>query len=157
MPDVTTIILDAMNALQALNNTICTAPVVSSYPTAIDTGSGPICITWPADGEVWQKGGGYDQGVLNMRVIVFIDPVAQNDIPSHAADGAVLLQKFLNLYVKVGNTPQAAPPPYQLTIQSGPASSHVHHGGLVPTLSFGGRAFVGFELTIPVRMEWIQS
>ena len=156
MPTVSTIILDAMNALQTLNRTLCTAPQVSEYPTAIDTGSGPIAITWPADGEAWQKGNGYDQAVLSMRVIVFVDPVAQNDIPSHAADGAVLLQQFINLYVKAANTPQANPPPYQLTIQSGASAAHITHGGLVPTLSFGGRAFVGFELTVPVRMEWIQ-
>lgn len=155
MPDTTTIILDAMNALQTLNRGICAAPPVEAYPTAIDTGSGPIAITWPADGGAWQNGGGYDQATINMRVIVFIDPVAQNDIPSHAADGAVLIQRFLNLYVNAVNTPQAGPPPYQLTIQSGPDGSHIHHGGLVPTLSFGGRAFVGFELTVPVRMEWI--
>ena len=159
MPSTTnTIILDVMNAMQTLNATIAgvKAPQVAQYPTAIDTATLPFAMTWPSSGDGWQKGAGYSQGSMTMRVLVYIDPVAQGDTPVHAADGAVLLQQFWNLYMLSLNTPLINTPPYQATIESGPSGPHIRHGGLVPTLSFVGRAFFGFELTIPVRAQWSQ-
>lgn len=159
MPTTSTIILDIMNALQALNATIATvkAPEVARYPTAIDTASTPFAMTWPSGGEGWQKGAGYSQDTMTYRVLVYIDPVAQSDVPSHAAAGALLLQQFWNLYMNSLNTPIATPPPYQATIQSGPSGPHISHGGLVSTLQFRGTAWFGFELTIPVRVQFIQG
>jgi hypothetical protein len=45
--------------------------------------------------------------------------------------------------------------PYQLTIESAPDGAHHTDGGLVPSLSFGGRAFIGFELAIKTRAQWV--
>ena len=156
MPTVDTIILDTMNALQTLNATVSgvKAPQVANYPTAIDTATMPFAMTWPGDGEAWQKGDGYCQQIMTYRVIVYLDPVAQNDIPVHAVDGARMLQQFLNIYVNRTNTPVANNPPYQTTIMSGPDGSHIRHNGIGPTLSFGGRGWFGFELQIPVRVQW---
>ena len=158
MSTINTIILDTMEAMQTLNATISGmyAPAVAKYPTVIDTAGLPFCLTWPGEGEAWQKGPGYDQDVMTYRVIVYLDPVAQNDLPVHAVDGATLLQTVWNLYVKSANTPLIpGPSPAQVTLQSGPDGPHMRHGGLVPTLSFGGRGFFGFELQIPVRVQWL--
>src|SRR5512138_2176637 len=154
---VDTIILDTMNALQTLNASVTgvQAPQVAAYPTNIDTTNGqPFVMTWPGDGEAWQKGDGYCQGIMTYRIIVFLDPVAQQDIPAHVADGALLMQKLWNLYVNRNNTPIANNPPYQTTIMSGPDGSHIGKSGLGPNLTFGGRPWVGFELTVPVRAQW---
>lgn len=159
MTTLDTIVIDIMGAMQTLNSSIpgVIAPQPAQYPTSIDTAGAPIVITWPGDGEAWQKGDGYSQGApRTYRVICFLDPVAQSDIPSHAVEGALLLQQFVNLYVNSINTPLINPGPYQATIQSGPRGSHISDGGLVPTLSFGGRAWFGFELSIPVRWQGAQ-
>lgn len=157
MPTTDTIILDALNYLQALNRTIdgVTAPSVDKYPTVIDTPSLPFAMTWPSSGEAWQKGHGYDQANRTYRVIVYLQAVSQDDVPSRTVNGARLLQQFINLYVNPINTPQAAPPPYQLTIKSGPDGPHITDGGLVASLSFGGRTFIGFELSVSVQQMWI--
>ncbi len=155
-----TVIFDIMGALQTLNASIAgvQAPQPAQYPTSIDTTQGqPFVMTWPGGGENWQKGGGYSQGApRTYRVLCFIDPVAQSDIPSHVVDGALLLQQFINLYVKSTNTPLFNPGAYQATIQSGPDGPHISDGGLVPTLSFGGRPWFGFELSVPVRWQGAQ-
>jgi hypothetical protein len=157
MPTTDTIILDAMNYLQVLNRSITTvtAPTVDKYPTVVDTPSLPFAMTWPSGGEGWQKGPGYIQANRIYRVIVYLQAVAQDDVPSRTVAGAMLMQQFLNLYLNANNTPQAAPPPYQLTIQSGPDGPHVTDGGLVSTLMFRGVQFVGFELAVPVQQMWI--
>lgn len=151
-----TVILDIMTAMQALNRTISSvqAPPPEAYPTAIDTTQGqPFVMTWPGDGDDWQKGGGYSQGQRTFRVLCFLDPVAQSDIPSHAVAGALLLQQFKNLYIKSVNAPLINPGAFQATMESGPTGGHMTDAGLVPTLSFGGRAWFGFELAIIVRWQ----
>jgi hypothetical protein len=157
MPTTDTIILDTMNALQALNRTISgvTAPEVAKYPTVIDTPSLPFAMTWPRTSEVWQKGDGYNQGNRTYGIIVYLQAVSQDDVPSRTVAGALLLQQFLNLYVNARNTPLASPPPYQLTIKSGYEGHHIPDTGLGALLSFGGRSFIGFELSVSVQQMWI--
>lgn len=153
-----TVIYDIMAAMQTLNRTISgvQAPPPEQYPTAIDTATCPFVMTWPGDGDDWQKGAGYSQGQRTFRVLCYLDPVAQSDIPSHAVEGALLLQQFKNLYIKSLNTPLINPGAYQATLESGPTGGHMTDGGLVPTLSFGGRPWFGFELSIVVRWQGAQ-
>lgn len=155
---VDTVVFDIMDALQGLNATITgvKAPLSSRYPTSIDTATMPFAMTWPGAGESWQKGAGYSQGKRTFRVIVFLDPVAQNDIPVHAVQGALLLQKFVNLYIRSTNTPLFNPGPFQATIESGPDGAHITDGGVVPSLQFRGVPWNGFELQIPVRWQGAQ-
>ena len=151
-----TIIIDIMTGLQTLNRSLANvqAPAPSLYPTVIDTTNGQVvALTFPGDGEAWQKGAGYSQGTRTFRVIVFLDPVAQGDIPSHVVDGAQILQKFVNLFVLSTNTPLINPGAYQATIESGPTGPHITDTGPGPSLRFGGRDWYGFELSIPVRWQ----
>ena len=154
-----TVEYDIMTAMQALNRTVSgvQAPSPEEYPTVIDTTNGqPFVMTWPSNGDDWQKGGGYSQGTRTYRVLVFIDPVAQSDIPSHAVAGVLALRKLKNLYIASANTPLINPGAFQATLESGPTGGHMTDAGLVPTLSFGGRPWFGFELAIMVRWNGAQ-
>ncbi len=155
-----TIAIDIMGALQTLisaNITTVVAPQPSLYPTAIDTtNGGAVALTFLGSGESWQKGAGYSQGQYVYRVIVFLDPVAQSDIPFHVVDGASLIQKFHNVFIKSTNTPLFNPGAYQATIQSGPDGPHITHTEPGPNLAFRGVAWYGFELQVPVRWQGSQ-
>lgn len=151
-----TIMVDIMGALQTLNTSISgvQAPQPNLYPTAIDTTSGqPFAMTVLGSGEGWQKGAGYSQGVYTYRVLVFLDPVAQSDIPSHVVDGALLYQQFMNIFILSTNTPLFNPGPYQASIQSGPDGPHISGPGPGPTFKFRGVDWYGFELAVPVRWQ----
>lgn len=163
MPTTDTIILDTMNVMQALHRTLTvdgrpvTAPPVANYPTVIDTPSLPFVMTWPAAGEAWQKGHGFDQWRRTFRVIVYLQVLGQDDVPSRTVPNALILQQIINLYVNPVNTPLGNIPPYQLTVQSGPDGPHITDGGLITTLSFGGRPFVGCDIQVPIRAQYILS
>ena len=154
-----TVEFDIVTAMQALNRSVSgiQAPPPGLYPTSIDTTNGqPFVMTWPGDGEDWQKGAGYSQGRRTYRVICFLDPVAQSDIPSHAIDGMSILRKLKNVYILSSNTPLINPGAFQATIESGPDGPHITDSGLIPTLSFGGRAWFGFEIPVPIRWQGAQ-
>ena len=154
-----TVEFDIVEAMQSLNRSISgiQAPPPGQYPTTIDTTNGqPFVMTWPGDGEDWQKGAGYSQGTRTYRVICFLDPVAQSDIPSHALDGMAILRKLKNLYISASNPPLINPGAVPATIASGPTGPHISDTGLIPTLSFGGRPWFGFEIPVPIRWQGAQ-
>lgn len=154
MPTTSTVILDTMNYLQVLNRTLINAPAVDKYPSVIDTPNLPVAITWPGAGEYWLKGGGWHFTERTYRILVYIQVLNQDDIPSRAVYSATLFGQFVNLYTDPSIVAQSNPPPYQLTIESGPSGPHHSDDGLVPSLSFGGRPFLGFELAIRTRAQW---
>ena len=152
-----TIVYDIMSALQnliAINITGVQAPQPSIYPTALDTTNGQaVALTFLADGQSWQKGGGYSQGEYMYEVIVFLDPVAQSDIPSHVVDGVLLIQKFHNLFDHSIKSVLFNPGDYQATTKTGPDGPHITHTEPGPNLAFRGVAWYGFELAVPVRWQ----
>jgi len=157
---LSTIVTDIMGALQNLAAGISgvQAPQPSVYPTAIDTTNGQsFAMTVLGSGEGWQKGAGYSQGIYTYRVLVFLDPVAQSDIPSHVVDGAQLYQQFMNVFILSTNTPLFNPGPYQASITSGPDGAHISGPGPGATLRFRGVDWYGFELSVPVRWQGPQT
>jgi len=156
---VDTVILDIMGALQTLASGVSgvVAPQPAVYPTALDTMSGQTFVmTVLRSGEGWQKGAGYSQGIYIFDVLVFLDPVAQSDIPSHVVDGALLYHQLMNVFVKSTNTPLFNPGPYQATIQSGMDGSHISGPGPNPSLRFRGVDYYGFDMSVPVRWQAVQ-
>ncbi len=156
-----TIVYDIMAAIQSLivtNIPTVQAPQPNVYPTAIDTTNGQaVALTFLGSGQSWQKGSGYSQGEYIYRVIVFLDPVAQSDIPSHVVDGALLIQQFHNLFDHSIKSVLFNPGAYQATIETGPDGPHITHTEPGPNLAFRGVAWYGFELQVPVRWQGIQS
>lgn len=157
MATTDTILLDTMNYLQKINRGVQGvkyAPQVSKYPTVIDTANLPLVLTWPGPAEFWLKGGGWREERRTYRVLCYILPLTQNDIPTRTLEGAALLQRFINAYTDVNNVAQANPPPYQLTIESAPTGTHHTDNGLDAQPTFGGKPYAGFELGIVVRALW---
>lgn len=149
-----------IDLLQTLNRTVTGlaangAPALADYPTVLDDAALPICLTWPAEGQSYSKGGGAKQETRTYRVVVFIEMLGLNDIPSNAVAAAALHQAFKDLYITAGNIALATPPTYQVTIETAPNGAHVSDGGIVPSLSFGGRPMIGFEFRVPVREYWL--
>lgn len=155
MSTIDTILVDTANYLQAINRAITgvgSAPDVSEYPTTVDTMNLPTVLSWPADGQWYIKGGAARQMVRTWRVICYIMPVAQNDMPTNTEAALLVMQRMINAYTNVANVSQANPPPYQLTIESGPDMQH-SDGGLGLNM-FRGVQFTAFELRVHIRALW---
>ncbi len=150
------------NRLQALHRTLSDvrlAPPVAQYLTVLDTPNCPYVMTWIGQGVLYSKGGGWLVEQVTARVFGFVEPVGQNDIPSRTADGLAVLSALSALYITIGNvtlyTPdEAEAEGYQMTIETAPDGQRVTHGGLRADLQFGGRSWVGFEIQVPVLVQW---
>ena len=151
-----------MNLLQSINATfagIRTAPQVSAYPTALNTAALPMALTWPSDA-TWQRKGGF--GALNRedrtyRILVFVEPLGQSDIPTRIGVAATLMATMIEGYLfrttsRIGLALPDSPTEgtHQIVIAEGPHSD----GGLVSNLQFGQVAYHGFELRVRVRELW---
>ncbi len=149
---------DTINLLQTLNASIqgvVAAPQLADYPTSVNTFNLPLVITWPTRGEWYSKGGGAKQSTRTYEVICYVQPIAQNDIPSNLVLSTPLLQRFLDAYIDVQNIPQSTPPQYQITIESSPNGTHHTDDGIRSDLMFGGTAYHGFILHVQVREYWL--
>ena len=152
----------ACNALQALHRTVSGvryAPDVAQYLTVLDTPNCPYVMTWVGQSSLHSKGGGWLREDATLRVFCFVEPVGQGDIPSRTAEALEVMSALSALYVTIGNvrllTPgDPAAEGYQMTIETGPGAQQVTCAGLRADLAFGGRAFVGFELQVPILMAW---
>lgn len=155
------ILTNLINDIQALNRTttgVQAAPALNDYPTVIDTADLPLVITWPGAGTWHHKGmgGAQKRQDRSLRVLCFVDPLGQNDIPSRAAEGVVLLQRLINLYLNPDSVPVTDPTgaePYQITIEEGDSNPH-SDSGLVSNLSFAGKSYSGFEIKLRARVLW---
>lgn len=153
MTTIDTILVDTANYLQGLARAVdgvAYAPPVSQYPTTLDTPNCPMVVSWPADGSWYVKGGAARQELRVWSVICFIEPEAQNDIPSNAEAALLVEQRLINAFTNVANIPLADPPPYQLTIESSDTRQHTD-SGIGGGLRIRGVPFMGFTIRLNVR------
>jgi hypothetical protein len=149
----------AINLIQAQNllvSGVLEAPALSAYRTAIDTPNLPYVITWPAEGSFYAKGGAYKADHRIMRVIAFVEPLGQSDLPTRAVEAVQLLQAMRDRWITNSVIPLQDPVGgvvYQITAESGPDRPH-SDTGLVSNLVFSGRQFHGFEIRLNVRILW---
>ena len=154
-------LVETINLLQAVNRSVAgvkKAPVLAKYPTKLESADLPFAISWPSDGTWHHEGMGGSQKRQDRvyRVLVYVEPLGLNDIPSRAVAAATLLQRFIEKYLAPETVPLADPGgsnPYQVTIEEGSGSPH-SDGGLVSNLVFGGVPYHGFELHVRVRELW---
>lgn len=147
-----------INLIQTLNRSISgikQAPNLAQYPTVLHTANLPYAITWPASGEWFHQGqgGSYKRENRNYRIIVYIEPLGQNDIPSRAVEAVTLLEQFKAKYLTPTTIALANPPTYQVTIQVD-EDKPITDTGLVSDLLFSGTPYHGFEIEISVRELW---
>ena len=131
-------------------------PDVDGYFTALSDALCPYAMTWPGPGSWYQKGGGYKTDIRDFAVYVFVESLAQKDIPTRTQQGIRALQAVRNLFLIPANIPldSGASTGYQITVESreGNAQSDT---GLTAGLPFSGAPWFGFTLRLSVRTMWI--
>lgn len=152
----------AINLLQAQNRSISvegmsvTAPDADRYPSQITTANLPYIITWPAGGSWYQKGHGYALDSRTFRILAFVQPLGQSDAPTRLVPALKLLQAVRDHYLRPVVIQLGDPglnDGYQFTVESRDGSPHTDDG-ITPNLTFGGVAFLGFEVRLRVRTQW---
>lgn len=153
----------AINRLQAVHRAILApdgrpilAPDLEGYLTVLDTPNLPYVMTWPGQGSSYIKGGGYRTDERVLEVFCFVEPVGQNDIPSRTRDAVRLLQSIRAAYVtpSILRLTDIEADGYQTTIESGPGGQRITDTGVTAANPFGGRAFVGFRISVTARILW---
>lgn len=160
MPDsLTTLMINRMQALHRAVSGVRFAPALDKYPTQLNTNSLPAVLTWVGDGQFSHKGGGWGYDVRTALVLLYVAPVAQNDIPANAAAAVALYDRLKALYVTTGAIPLAVPGDnpggYQITMESSPGGATHSDGGIEPNLAFGGGGFYGARLRVNVTLQWV--
>jgi hypothetical protein len=154
-----TLLINRMQTLHRAISGIRYAPPLHQYPTALQTPSLPSVLTWIGPGQFSTKGGGWYWDVRTALVLLYVEPLGQNDIPSRAVEAVRLLAALRETYINVANIPLAYPGDntggYQLTFESSPETPHTDEG-IVPNLSYGGAAYYGARLRVTVTMQWGQ-
>lgn len=153
---------ETINALQAYHASVtgvASAPALDSYPTVLDTAALPCVLTIPAESQFWIKGGRANvidpQG---LRVVCFLEPLGINDIPVRMQEAVLLLQRLRNVYINPAKVPVINPSvtyPFQVTLESSEERTH-RDSGISPNLSFNGKPYYGFEITLSARILYVR-
>lgn len=131
-------------------------PALSAYPLKADTADLPLVLTVPGEATWHTKGleGALRREDRVYRVIAFVEPLGQNELPTRVLLAATLLQELKDLFL---GTPALSDPTsygdYQVTIEQSDAQPH-SDGGIVPTLQIGGVPYHGFTIELRVRELW---
>jgi hypothetical protein len=152
-----TLLINRLQARHRALSGIKYAPDLHKYPTQLNTPSLPAVLTWIGGGSFWHKGGGWRWDDATALILLFVEPLGQNDIPTNASKAAEVLASLRALYITTAYIPLASSDDnasgYQLTIESSQDSPHTH-GGIEPNLSFGGASYYGARLQVKVTMQW---
>lgn len=131
-------------------------PAVSAYPLKADTADLPLVLTAPAEGTWHTKGlgGALRREDRTYRIIVFVEPLGQSELPARLLAAMTLLQEIKDLILA---TPALADPTnygdYQVTLEQSEERPHAD-SGIIPSLQMGGVAYHGFTIDVRVRELW---
>lgn len=149
-----------INLIQTLIRTggtsAVTVPALSAYPLKADTADLPLVLTVPGEATWHTKGlgGALRREDRTYRVVAFVEPLGQGELPTRLLAAATLLQELKDLFL---GTPALSDPTnygdYQVTIEQSEARPH-GDSGIVPSLTIGGAAFHGFTIDLRVRELW---
>lgn len=149
----------ACNLVQAKLRTLSGiqhAPDMENYMNALHDAVCPYAMTWPGAGSWAQKGHGYKQDARTLQVFVFVESLAQKDIPTRTVQATRLLSAARNLFATASNIPldDGATSGFQITVESR-VDDPQSDTGLVANLPFSGIPWFGFTLMLKVRLQWI--
>ncbi len=159
-----TITRDTINAMQGILNgltltfpaghtSIMKAPDVSRYPTGMNTAQLPLALTWPGASSFDYEGmaGGKRRFAQSLTIIVYIQPLGQNDIPSRAEEALLWLDVVRNKLLDVVAIFDVGQKGYQVTLQQSQGQPH-RDSGLISSLQFGGVPHFGFTIDVTARI-----
>lgn len=132
------------------------APDMEDYLTALHDAVCPYAMTWPSEGSWYQKGGGYKIDERTFTLFVFVESLAQKDIPSRTVQGTRALQAVRNLFIVPANIPldYGSTTGYQITVES-KTDTPQSDSGLRADLPYSGMPWFGFSIPLKVRIQWI--
>ncbi len=155
--DVIDAIQDVLNGLVVVLKTktiTLMAPHLDRYPTQLTTAQLPLALTWPGASSFDYEGvsGGKRRFMQALTIIVYIQPLGQNDIPSRAEEAVewmdVVRNAILDQDVLVAQTGAQA---YQAVLTQSIGNPY-RDSGITPSLSFGGVSYIGFTMDVTVRI-----
>lgn len=157
-------IATTIDLIQTVNRSIITAwgrgkaPPLASYPLKLDTADAPLVITVPGRAQ-WsrQQFGSKKRTDRPYRVIVFVAPLGQNELPARIDDTVRLISAFEDTWLAVDA--QGYPTALQDPTNAGDRQitfvpDATEDGGLAVDLQIGGVPWSGFEIQLGVREQW---
>ncbi len=151
----------ACNLIQAkirdnLGSLIQNAPDLENTLPALHDALCPYVMTWPTEGQFYQKGGGYKVIEGTCTIFCFVESLAQKDIPLRAVQGTRIMRAMINLFATAANIPLAEidATGYQITVTS-KVDSPQSYSGLRGNFPYSGLPWFGFSIPLNVRIQWI--
>lgn len=126
------------------------APDVSKYPTGMSTAQLPLALTWPGAStfDFEGIGGGKRRFMQGITVVVYMQPLGQNDIPTRLDEALMMLDAVRNTLLD--NT-AIVDDVYQVTLAQSLNQPH-RDSGLNANLQFGGTVYFGFTVDVTMRI-----
>lgn len=126
------------------------APEVSKYPTNVTTAQLPLALSWPGPSTFDFEGiGGGKRRIMQLiNVVVYLQPLGQNDIPTRVDEALMMLDAVRNTLLD--NT-AIVDDVYQVTLAQSLNNPH-RDSGLRADLAFGGTIFFGFTVDLMMRI-----
>jgi len=155
--------IDAIQADVRAVSSITKAPKHNDYPGSLNTADMPIAITWPADGDMWHKGTGYNIHKGVYEVAVYVKPVEQGGGIYEGWDQTIdVMQAVLDALSDKDNN-SLSTGTYQAYVTPS-ADTPLVHGGLeviaYPPQATGVEGYphyFGFRVRVPVNEQWSQT
>ena len=149
--------IDLIQTLIRTNVTAATkVPALAKYPLKADTADLPLILTVPADATWSTKGveGALRREDRTYRILAFVEPLGQSELPTRMLAAATLLQTVKDLIL---STPALADPvsygDYQVTLEQSLENPH-QDDGITPNQMIGGVNYHGWEIRVRVRELW---
>ena len=148
----------ACNLIQAKLRTLAptylqNAPDQGDNITALHDALCPYAMTWPTSGEWWQEGGGYKICEQELTIFVFVESLAQKDMPTRLVEGTRLRDQVMNMFI-TASAISLARGYYQIYVASR-YEKHQTDSGLRGNFPYSGMPWFGFSVPLKVRIQWI--
>lgn len=151
----------ACNLIQAkirdnLSSLVQNVPNVEDTFPALHDALCPYVMTWPTEGQAYQKGGGYKIIEGTCTIFCFVESLAQKDMATRTAQGIRIMQAMIDLFITAGNISldTGASSGYQITVAS-KTDTPQPYSGLKGDFPYSGMPWFGFSIPLNVRIQYI--